>query len=98
LLAAFDEREKLKALLGSWLQAYTEQLGDRAFSVDDFMRAAESSAEMTLPGREFELGADAYDLIKEWVFDALRDRRLEQIYPSTGIHVALRKARVVAEG
>jgi type I restriction enzyme S subunit len=98
LLAAFDDREKLKALLGSWLQAYTEQLGDRAFSVDDFMRAAESSAEMTLPGREFELGADAYDLIKEWVFDALRDRRLEQIYPSTGIHVALRKARVVAEG
>lgn len=98
LLAALNDKEKLEALLGFWLQAYTEQLGDRAFSVDEFIRAAESRAEVTFPDREFELGADAYDLIKEWVFDALSDRRLEQVYPSTDIRVALRKASAVAQG
>ncbi|RJP62845.1 MAG: restriction endonuclease subunit S [Comamonadaceae bacterium] len=100
LLAALNDRQKLESLLGFWLQAYTEQLGDGAFSVDDFIRAAESRADESLPDREFELGTEAYDLIKAWVFDALRAGRMEQVYPNSDddIRVVLRKPRTVAEG
>lgn len=98
LLAALDDKEKFESLLGFWLQAYTEQLGDRVLSVDEFMRAAESRSEEAFPDRELKLGTYAYDLIKAWVFDALSAGRLEQVYPSTDICVALRKPRPVAEG
>lgn len=100
LLAAIDDREKLKSMLNFWLGTYTEQLGEKVFSVDEFVREVESRAEVTFPDRELELGADAYDLIKAWVFDALRAGRLEQVYPNSDddIRVALRKPRAVAEG
>lgn len=100
LLPALQDRTQLEPLLRFWLEAYTEQLGDVAFSVDQFMRAVEARAEEVFPDREFELGADAYDLIKAWVFDALRAGRLEQVYPNRDddIRVTLRKPRAVAEG
>lgn len=98
LPAALDDREKLKLLLGFWLEAYSEQLSNREFLTDEFLRAAELRIEEAAPDRELELGAEAYDLIKAWVFDALRAGRLEQVYPSTGLRVALRKPRAVAEG
>lgn len=100
LLAAIDDREKLKPMLNFWLGTYTEQLGEKALSVDEFMREVLSRAEVAFPDREFELGVDAYDLIKDWVFDALRAGRLEQVYPNSDddIRVALRKPRPVAEG
>ncbi|MFN7692926.1 MAG: restriction endonuclease subunit S [Burkholderiales bacterium] len=100
LLPALQDRAKLAPLLRFWLEAYTEQLGDMAFSVDQFMQEVETRAEEAFPDREFELGADAYELIKAWVFDVLRSGRLEQVYPNKDddIRVAVRKPRAVAEG
>ena len=100
LLPALQDRTQLAPLLRFWLEAYTEQLGDMAFSVDQFMREVETRAEEAFPDREFELGSDGYDLIKAWAFDALRARRLEQVYPNRDddIRVALRKPRAAAEG
>lgn len=100
LLTAIDDREKLRPMLNFLLGTYTEQLGEKAFTIDEFMREVLSRAEVAFPDREFELGADAYDLIKAWVFDALRAGRLEQVYPNSDddIRVALRKPRAAAEG
>ncbi|MDQ7746331.1 restriction endonuclease subunit S [Hydrogenophaga pseudoflava] len=100
LLPALQDRTQLEPLLRFWLEAYTEQLGDMAFSVDQFMRAAEARAEEVFPDREFELGADAFELIKAWVFHALRAGRLEQVYPcrDDDIRVAVRKPPAVVEG
>jgi type I restriction enzyme, S subunit len=100
LLAAINEREMIKPFLNYWLEKYTEQLGDMAFSVDEFMLKVESLAEEAFPDREFELGANAYDLIKAWVLDALRAGRLEQVYPNSDddTRVALRKPLAAAEG
>lgn len=100
LLPALQDRAQLAPLLRFWLEAYAEQLGDMAFSVDQFMRDVETRAEEVFPDREFELGADAFELIKAWVFDALRSGRLEQVYPNShdDIRVAVRKPRTVAEG
>lgn len=99
LLPALQDRTQLAPLLRFWLEAYTEQLGDMAFSVDQFMREVEARAEEAFPDSEFELGADAFELIKAWVFDALRSRRLVQVYPNKedDIRVAVRKPQTVAE-
>lgn len=99
LLPVLQDRTQLEPLLRFWLVAYTEKIGDTAFSVDQFKRAVETRAEESFPDREFELGSDGYDLIKAWVFDALREGRLEQVYPNRDddIRVALRKPRTVTE-
>jgi type I restriction enzyme S subunit len=98
LLLALNDREQLNLLLHHWLEAYTEQLGGKAFSVEEFLRAAESRAVESQPDRDFELGVDAYDLIKDWVYEALTAGRLDQVYPSKDIRVALRRLPVGAEG
>lgn len=100
LLSAINDREQLEPLLSYWLEAHCEFLGDKTLSVDEFVRALVARAEEMFPDREFELGADGYDLIKAWVFDALREGRLEQVYPNRAddIRVAVRKPRAVAEG
>jgi type I restriction enzyme S subunit len=98
LLSALNDRAQLKFLLHHWLESYTEQLGGKAFSVEEFLRAAESRAVESEADRDFELGADAYDLIKRWVFEALNTGRLTQVYPSKDIRVALRRPSVGTEG
>jgi len=100
LLPALQDRTQLAPLLRFWFEAYTEQLGDMAFSVDQFMREVESRAEEAFPDREFELGTDSFELIKAWAFEALRAGRLEQVYPNSDddIRVTVRKPRAVAEG
>lgn len=98
LLSALNDREQLKFLLHHWLESYTEQLGEKAFSVEEFLRAAESRAVEFEADRDFELGADAYDLIKDWVFEALNTGRLTQVYPSNDIRVALRRPSVGTKG
>lgn len=98
LTSALSDPEKLKPLLQHWLEAYTAQLGDRAFSIEEFIQAAESRAVESQPDRDFELSTDAYDLIKDWVFVALNDGRLVQSYPSEDIRMALRRPPVASEG
>lgn len=97
---ALQDRTQLAPLLRFWLEAYTEHLGDMAFSVDQFMRDVETRVEEAFPDRELKLDSDAYDLIKKWVFEALSAGRLEQVYPNRDddIRVALRKPRAVAKG
>lgn len=98
LLPALEDREQLKPLLDHWLEGYLAHLGANGFSVKDFMAAAESRVAELHPDNEFELGTDAYDHIKAWVFSALGRGALEQAYPDENIRVALRKPNPVEEG
>jgi type I restriction enzyme S subunit len=98
LLPVLKDREQLKPLLDHWLEAYLAQLGGNDLSVKAFFAAAESRVAELHPDDEFELGADAYDLIKAWVFKALGSGALEQVYPDENIRVALRRPNLAAEG
>lgn len=79
LLSALDNREHLKPLLRQWLEAYRAQLGGAAFSVESFMVAAQTRLVELHPDNNFELGTDAYEHIKAWVFEALAAGTLAQL-------------------
>lgn len=79
LLPALENRENLKPLLQLWLEAYRAQLGGAAFSVESFMAAAQTRLAELHPDNDFELGADFYEHIKNWVFSALAAGTLTQI-------------------
>lgn len=78
LLAALENRAQLEPLLRLWLGAYRAQLVDANFSVERFMAAAEIRVSELHPDSDFELGADAYEHIKEWVFESLNAGTLTQ--------------------
>jgi type I restriction enzyme S subunit len=98
LLAALNDRAQLQPLLHHWLEAYLAQLAGGAFSAKNFVAAAESRVMELHPDNDFELGADAHDLIKDWVFGALKRGALEQAYPDENIRIALRKPKIDAAG
>ena len=78
LLATLDDRTHLKELLPFWLDAYRAQLNGVAFSVPDFLDAAQTSIAELHPDNDFVLGIDAYELVKAWVFDSISSRKLKQ--------------------
>lgn len=78
LLHALENREQLQPLLRFWLDTYRAQLGGTAFSVEHFIVAAQTRLAELHPDNDFELGADAYEHIKSWVFDALTAGHLKQ--------------------
>lgn len=78
LLAALDERAGLKELLPFWLEAYRDQLNGVVFSVQDFLSASQARIAELHPDNDFELGIDAYELVKAWVFDRISSRELKQ--------------------
>lgn len=84
LLPALEYREQLQPLLHFWLEAYHAQLGSAAFSVEHFIAAAQTRLAELHPDNDFELGADAYEHIKSWVFEALTAGHLEQSRNITG--------------
>lgn len=78
LLPALESRAQLEPLLWRWLEAYRAQLDGAVFSVERFMAVAQARMAELHPDSDFELGADAYEHIKTWVFEALNAGRLSQ--------------------
>lgn len=80
LISALNSRDNLQQLLRYWLEAYIAQLGETAFSVERFIATAQTRLAERHPDNDFELGADAYEHIKSWVFEALSAGKLTQVF------------------
>ncbi|MDT8989263.1 restriction endonuclease subunit S [Curvibacter sp. APW13] len=90
LLAALESVEARKNLLAQWLDAYRSQLGTTPFSVQHFMAAAQTRLAELHPDNDFELGANDYEHIKAWVFDALAAGTLMQAFDDMGNRIELK--------
>lgn len=84
LLEALENADARKALIVQWLEAYRGQLGNTPFSVQHFMAAVQTRLAELHPDNDFELGANDYEHIKTWMFEALADGRLQQSRDITG--------------
>lgn len=84
LFEAMENVEAREVLIVQWLEAYRGQLGNTPFSVQRFMAAAQIRLAELHPETDFELGANDYENIKTWVFEALADGRLQQSRDITG--------------
>lgn len=78
LLPALQDRTQLPQLLNLWLESYCRQLGIEAFSVQDFIAAAQIRVAELHPDHDFEIGIGEYDLVKDWIFEALKSGYLRQ--------------------
>jgi type I restriction enzyme S subunit len=84
LLDALESAEARAALIMEWLEAYRGQLGSTPFSAQRFMAAAQTRLAELHPDNDFALGANDYEHIKTWLFEALADGRLQQSRDITG--------------
>jgi type I restriction enzyme S subunit len=84
VLDALENAEAREILIAQWLEAYRGQLGNTPFSVQRFMTVAQTRLGELYPETDFELGANDYEHIKTWVFEALADGRLQQSRDITG--------------
>lgn len=89
---ALDSAEARKGLMAHWLEAYRGQLGSTPFSVQRFMAEAQTRLAELHPDNDFELGANDYEHIKTWVFDALAGGALTQACDDAGNRVELKAA------
>lgn len=78
LLPALQDNAKLSPLLNLWLEAYCRQLGRTAFSVQDFIASVKFRVAELHPERDFDVDICFYDLVKDWVFEALESGYLKQ--------------------
>jgi type I restriction enzyme S subunit len=92
LVEVLKNREYLKEPLQHWLEAYRGQLGEASFSVERFMAAAQARLAELHPDNTFELGADDYEHIKCWVFEALAAGNLRQAYDDEDNRIRLMDA------
>lgn len=92
LLPALENRKQLKPLLHFWLEAYRSQLGSTVFSTERFIAAAQTRIAELHSDKDFELGSDAYEHIKAWVFEALAAGTLTQAFDDAGNRIDLKAA------
>lgn len=78
LLEALTNTSLRDRLLCEWLESYCLQIGIAEFSTYRFLAAAQTRIAELHPDNEFELGASDYDIVKNWVFDALASDKLSQ--------------------
>ena len=71
-------KDGLRKLIIKWVETYRTQLANEAFSIERFMTAVQNLLMELYPDNEFEIGANEYEYIKEWVFLELEAGRLEQ--------------------
>ena len=90
LLDALESVEARQILMSQWLEAYHGQLGSSPFSVQDFMAAAQTRLAELHPDNDFELGANDYEQIKAWVFEALAAGRLAQAFDDDSNRIELK--------
>jgi type I restriction enzyme S subunit len=92
LLPAIEDRKQLKPLLRFWLEAYRSQLGSTAFSTERFIAVAQTRIAELHSDNGFELGSDAYEYIKAWVFESLAAGTLIQAFDDAGNRIELKAA------
>ncbi len=90
LLSARQDRTQLAPLLRFWLEAYRTQLGSAAFSLERFIAAAQTRLAELHPDGDFKLGANDYECIKAWVYEALAAGRLAQAFDDDGNRIELK--------
>jgi len=91
-LAVLQTAEGRKFLLGEWLNAWLEQMGDAPFSVQAFMDTARQRLGELAEDDAPDWGAAEYDELKAWVFEALEQGRLTQGYDDANNRVQLKGA------
>jgi type I restriction enzyme S subunit len=87
---ALENAEARAALILQWLEAYRGQLGSTPFSVQHFMAAAQTRLAELHPDNDFALGANDYEHIKAWVFEALAAGTLSQVFDDTDNRIQLK--------
>lgn len=87
LLPALEDRGNIKPLLNYWLEAYRAQLAGREFSVERFLETVNARVAELQPDADFEPGAETYEHVKDWVFEALSTGRLQQVFDDEGNRV-----------
>lgn len=85
--------EGRQRILYHWLEAYLAQLKGEAFSLNDFLEAAQTRLSELHPDNDFDLSLAEYEQVKDWLFQALASGRLEQTYDDPGNRVQLITAR-----
>ena len=93
LLDALASAEARERLISQWLEAYRGQLGSTPFSVRHFMIAAQTRLAELHPDTDFMLGANDYEHIKAWVFEALAAGTLKQSFDDPGNRIELKAVR-----
>lgn len=93
-ISALNSRDNLQRLLRYWLEAYIAQLGETAFSVERFIATAQTRLAERHPDNDLELGADAYEHIKSWVFEALSAGKLTQVFDEVDNSIHLKAMRI----
>ena len=90
MLDSLQNAEARKGVIAQWLEAYWGQLGSTPFSVQHFVAAAQTQLAELHPDNDFELGANDYEHIKAWVFEALAVGRLAQVFDDAGNRIELK--------
>lgn len=91
-LAVPQTAEGRKFLVGEWLSAWLEQLGDEPFTAQAFMDAARQRLWELSDDDASDWGAADYDELKAWVFEALEQGRLTQCYDDANNRVQITSA------
>lgn len=93
LLDALTDVSLRERLLHDWLESYCQQIGNTAFSTDTFLAAAQTRIAELHPDTDFELGASDYEIVKNWVFDALEAGKLTQSLDDENNRIRLVKGK-----
>ena len=88
-LALLHTAEGRKSLLGKWLNAWLEHLGDVPFAAQAFMDAARQQLWELAEDDAPDWGAAEYDELKAQVFEALEQGRLIQGYDDANNRVQI---------
>lgn len=94
LLEALENADARVAVMSQWLEAYRDQLGSTPFSVQHFMAAAQTRLAELQPDNDVELGANDFEHIKGWVFEALAAGKLAQVFDDAGNCIQLKAVQV----
>ena len=77
-LAVLQTTEGRKFLLGEWLNAWLEQLGDTLFTSQAFMEAARQRLWELAEDDAPDWGVAEYDELKKWLFKHIEEGKLKQ--------------------
>jgi type I restriction enzyme S subunit len=77
-LAVLQTTEGRKFLLGEWLNAWLEQLGDTLFTSQAFMEAARQRLWELAEDDAPDWGVAEYDELKNWLFKHIEEGKLKQ--------------------
>lgn len=93
LLDALTDLSLRERLLCEWLESYCQQIGNTEFSTDKFLAAAQTRIAELHPDSDFELGASDYEIVKNWVSDALEAGKLTQSLDDENNRIRLVKGK-----